>query len=123
MKIKIESDVFNIVERIREIDDRYYIVFNLNTKKYEVHKNGLKSSYCLTIPYSQLDKRTIKLIHDTHVRNSDKIIKSMEENNEKLQVKAVDEAKEINEYKVKELFRYSGAGTSQINNAFKTTWL
>ena len=75
MKIKIESDVFNIVERIKEIDKNYYIMFNLNSKKFEVHKSGLKKSYCLTIPYSQLDIRTIKLIHETHVRNGDKIIK------------------------------------------------
>ena len=74
MKIKIDDDVFNITERIKEIDEGYYVIYNTSSKKFEVHNKYTKNKYCLTIPYSQLDVRTIKLINKTHIRNYKKII-------------------------------------------------
>ena len=45
MKIKIESDVFNIINRIKEIDDGYFIMYNTNSKKFEVHNEKNLNSY------------------------------------------------------------------------------
>jgi len=123
MKIKIESDVLDIIKRIKEIDDGYYIMYNQNNKKFEVHNSHQKRSYCLTIPYSQLDERTIKMIYETSIKNYDKITRELEEGNKKYQEKEIDKVKEINDYKIREILRYSGAGVRDIGSAFKSTWL
>lgn len=121
MRIKIESDVFNIINRIKEIDENYYIVYNTNSKKFEVHNSGNVNSYCLTIPYKNLDVRTIELIHKTAIRNYDKVIKQMDEENERLQEKEINKAKEINDYKIREVLKYSNK--NKVDKAFKTIWL
>ena len=123
MRIKIESDVFNIINRIKEIDDGYYIMYNLSNKKFEVHNKYQKNSYCITIPYSQLDERTIKLINETSIKNYDKIVKDLEQNNKKYQEKEINKVKEINDYKIREIIKYSGANTRVVNEAFKSTWM
>jgi len=58
----IKKDMFNISERIKQIDKNYFIVFNCKTNKWEVHnKMQQGSSYCLTCPYNCLDSRLIFL--------------------------------------------------------------
>ena len=121
MKIKIESDVFNIINRIKEIDENYFIVYNTNSKKFEVHNQRNVNSYCLTIPYKNLDARTIELIHKTSLKNYDKIIKELDDDNEKYKKKEIDKIKEINDYKIREVLKYSS--NKVLNSAFKTTWL
>lgn len=123
MKVKIESDVFDITQRIKEIDDGYFIMFNVNSKKFEIHNKNTKNGYCLTVPYCQLDNRTIELIHKTHIKNYDKIVKSLDEDNEKLNNKQIEKLKEINDYKVREILKYSKVTTKPVDKVFKSTWL
>ena len=121
MKIKIESDVFNIINRIKEIDDGYFILYNTNSKKFEVHNQKNINTYCLTIPYSSLDSRTIELIHKTSIKHYDKIIEELNDDNEKYRKKEIEKIKEINDYKVREILKYSN--NKEVNTAFKTMWL
>lgn len=121
MRIKIESDVFNINERIREIDDGYFIVYNTNSKKFEIHNSKNCNTYCLTIPYKNLDSRAIELIHKTSIKHYDKIITELNDENEKCRQKELNKIKEINDYKVREVLKYSN--NKVIDSAFKTTWI
>ena len=41
MKIKIESDIFEISKRVKDIDENYYIVFDTKKNKYELHRYEL----------------------------------------------------------------------------------
>ena len=123
MKIKIDCDVFDIVNRIKQIDDGYFVMFNTDSKKFEIHNKNTKNSYCLTIPYTQLDVRTIELIEKTHVKNYKKIVEELEVNNEKIQKNALKELKDINDYKIRELLRYSEVATKNLDRAFNTTWI
>lgn len=123
MKIKIESDVFDICERIKKIDENYFVLFNLNSNKFEIHNSKSKNSYCLTIPYGQLDSRAIELLHSTSIRNYDKIIKNLDAENEKNEQQAFEKAKEINDYKIREILKYSNSDNRDFNCAFKSNWL
>ena len=124
MKIKINSDVFNIIDRLKQIDEGYYVMFNTNSKKFEIHNSNTKNSYCLTVPYGQLDLRTLVLVEKTHVKNYNNIIKLIDENNSKKEIENVENLKEISDYKIKELLRYSKIDTEDINNnVFSTTWM
>lgn len=82
MKIKIMHDVYNISKRIRLIDKGYYIVYNTSTHRFEVHNSSqLGSSYCLTLPYLELDERTLKYVHQTKSENIEKILETIENEN------------------------------------------
>jgi len=107
MKIRIESDVFDIVNRIKEIDDGYYIVLNLKNGKYELHNsNQFDMSYCLTIPYNEIDAKIIDLILSTLISNIDNIIEDIDMNNQEIDNNAVKNVRNYTEYNVREIYKY-----------------
>lgn len=90
--ILIDNDCYFIAQRLKEIDESYFIVFNLFKRVYEVHsKNQQKNSYCFTIPYLTLDDRTIDFAIKTRKENIDKILKEIDENNNKVYKKNIKE--------------------------------
>lgn len=79
MKIKIINDVYNISNRIKEIDRDYYIVFNTSKNNFEIHNSRQKSnSYCLTLPNSKLDAHTLLFVQKTKVKNIDEVLKNID---------------------------------------------
>lgn len=78
---EIESDALDIVGRLKSIDRDYFVMFNPDRHKFEVHSHGQKNTYCLTVPYDALDERTITFVLKTRVQNSDKLFEEMEREN------------------------------------------
>lgn len=122
MRIKIESDVFDICNRIKQIDEGYFVMYNLSSKKFEIHNKNVKNTYCLTIPYKNLDVRVIDLIHKTSIKNYDSIVKVLETENDKIEIKNFEKEKEKSEYKIREILKYSKSDKENIKDAFKTNW-
>ena len=123
MRIKIESDVFDIIKRIKEIDKDYFVVYNTNSKKFEIHNSRLVNSYCLTIPYKNLDARVLNLIYKTATKNYDNIIKEIDIGNEAIEKKQMEKTKEISDYKIREILKYSASDNKNIGKMFKTKWM
>lgn len=81
----IESNVYHIPERLREIDPEYFIVRNHKTHKFEVHHWGQKDgTLSLILPYDELDQRTIERVRSTRIEYIDRIISEMDKHNERL---------------------------------------
>lgn len=83
MLIEIKHDVFYVVERLKEIDFKYFILYNTDNKKYEIHHSGQSDTYCLTVPYDELDARTVNFVNQTRVENRDRLLKELDEENRK----------------------------------------
>lgn len=81
----IKNDIFNIAKRLKSIDKKYFIVFNNDRNKYEVHYSRAKNTYELTIPYETLDARTINFVLKTRIQNKQKIFEEIENSNKKLE--------------------------------------
>ena len=81
----IKNDIFNIARRLKFIDKKYFIVFNSDRNKYEVHYSRAKNTYELTIPYDTLDARTIDFVLKTRIQNKQKIFEEIENSNKKLE--------------------------------------
>lgn len=82
MKIRIESDVYNISKRVKYIDKDYYVVYNTSTGKFEIHNSSqIGSTFCLTLPFKELDERTLEHINETKSENIEKIISKIDHNN------------------------------------------
>ena len=45
MLIEIKHDVFYVAERLKEIDFKYFILYNTDKKKYEIHHSGQTDTY------------------------------------------------------------------------------
>ena len=84
MLIPIKNDLYEISDRVCEIDSNYFIVFNDAKNKFEIHNKSQKNTYCLTVPYKKLDARAIDLVQKTKIENAEKIYNEIELQNEKL---------------------------------------
>ena len=82
MNIKICGDVYNISKRIKDIDRDYCVVYNTSKQVFEIHNsNQIGSSYCLTLPYHELDERCLKYVLKTQSVNIDEILEQIENDN------------------------------------------
>lgn len=80
----IENDIYDISNRIREIEDGYFIVYNRAGNVFEVHSTLNKGldTYCFRVPYKELDYRTLQLCRETNIAmHGDRIYKKMKEEN------------------------------------------
>ncbi len=117
MKILVKSDVFNICNRIKKFDASYYIVFDNALNKYQIYSSKLTQvvelisgrvlSYVSTIPYAELDVRTLQYLYDTSIENLDKLIDRLDADNQMLeqtnQLKLKQQSLMIAENKLRQL--------------------
>lgn len=93
MKVQITHDVYDISNRIKKIDRNYYIVYETSKNKFEVHNSQqIGSSYCLTIPYDQLDERVLLTVRSTSSTNIEEILNKVENDNKTLESTTKDSA-------------------------------
>ena len=96
MKIRIFHDVYNISQRIKNLDRYYFILFNTSKGKFEVHNSSqLDSTYCLTLPFNQLDERTLTYVYQTMSTNIEKILENIE--NENRQKESAEKSSALNQ--------------------------
>lgn len=82
---EIKSDCCDIVKRIKAVDENYFVKYNLESHKFELHNRAqVKNTYCLTFPFETLDERAYIHTLKTRVQNSEEIFKFLEEENRKL---------------------------------------
>ena len=124
MKIKIESDVFDIVKRVKEIDDGYFIVYDTDKLKFELHNYYQFNTYCLTIPFDDIDDRILELIYLSSVTNIDKIIEDIDKNNIAIENNNTQSMKEYGDYILREIYAFANNSSKEYNvqNAFSSIW-
>ncbi|MBE5735894.1 MAG: hypothetical protein E7356_00850 [Clostridiales bacterium] len=123
MRIKIESDVFDITDRIKEIDDGYFIVFNTLTSQYEVHNYKQENTYCFVVNDVAIDKRVLDKVYDTSIENIDNIIDDIAKNNIGVSKNCNEKILEQSAYQIREIYEYASSASRPIgDNVFVTEW-
>lgn len=124
MKIEIESDVFDIIKRIKDIDKNYYIMYNLDNCKYELHYRGLPNTYCFTCPFDNLDKRFIDLVYKTNIQYIDNIVEDIDNNNVKLEQEYNNKVNSQTNYQLREIYNFSNNSSKNLDDvkAFTSVW-
>lgn len=103
----IISSVHNIPQRLKQIDKGYFLVRNHETQQYEIHhREQIGDSFCLTIPYKELDERTLQRVRETRIEYIDKIKEEIKKNNEALEAASEKRQKDKAETIIKEVYRY-----------------
>lgn len=109
---ELKTNVYLIPERIREIDRQYRVVRNLKDKRFELHHLGqfekTGNSFCLVIPYSELDARAVEFVNRTSIRNRNlqRELREMEEENEKKKAKKEADRKEQTTREATEILKF-----------------
>lgn len=123
---KLNTNVYQIPERLLEIDAGYFVVRNHRKKTFEVHhKDQPHTTFCLTVPYAELDARTVELVRKTSVSNMNRLIREMDEHNQKLE-KTMGNFGEESSEKTKEVLSYLNTHESREwvdEKAFSTRFL
>ena len=85
-KVMITNDVFDIANRIKEIDNDYFVMYDKKLCRFEIHNKRQKpDTLCLVLPYDTLDCRAIDKVLSTRVEYVAKQLEQMDEYNQKLQ--------------------------------------
>ena len=83
---KVTGDLYSIADRLKEIDNGYFIYYSYKNKRYEVHnKNQRGQTLSLVLPYKTLDERTIRLVRKTRSERMKSLIEEMERENARLE--------------------------------------
>jgi hypothetical protein len=101
-------------------------MLNKRKQRFEIHHSKQPfNSYALTVPYSELDARTIHLVCETRRENRRKIIAAMNAHNEKLLLDMENKATDEFGQRLKGHYRYLDAhATDRIpENANTTRWV
>lgn len=84
---EIESDCLDIIKRLKEIDEDYFVKFEPSSQTFQLHnRSQKKNTFCLAFPFDTLDERAIDLTLKTRVQNSDEIFREIEESNRELEI-------------------------------------
>jgi hypothetical protein len=82
----VESNVYDIPQRLKAIDPGYFVLLNRYTGKFEIHSSNHPTlTYCMTVPFEGLDGRAIELVEKTRRQDNDQMIREMDAHNEKLE--------------------------------------
>lgn len=123
MKIRIEEDLFDIVSRIREIDDGYFVVFDDSKNCFEIHNSKQINTYCLTVPFDTLDSRCIDLVNSTSTRYFDNIIYDIDRNNIKVEENNKNNLKSQTDFMLREIYDFCNNSSKKFNEiSFQTQW-
>ena len=95
MKTLVKSDVYNICKRIKNFDANYCLVWDSQLKIFQVYSTmpfsevqyiqGAPLCYVCSLPYAELDWRTIRYLYDTRIDNIDDIINQIDNSNMQLE--------------------------------------
>lgn len=81
----VTGDLFSIADRLKAIDDGYFVVLDKHTGTYEIHNRFQRgNTFALKVPYPSLDARTVELVRKTRVENAARILAEAERENAKL---------------------------------------
>lgn len=91
MTIEIKDDLYSIAARLKELSPDYGIVFDTDRQSFVVTQNG---SPVLTVPYDELDERTLRQVVYTRSDNIKNVVADIEKNNKNIAERSVKRAQD-----------------------------
>jgi len=111
----IETNVYDIPQRLKEIDPGYFVVYNHADHEFEVHrKEQIGNTFCLSIPYSELDCRTLNRVRETSIARTKIIMDQIEKEQIQREISASTKMNDDISAQLREIHRYV-APKSQVS--------
>lgn len=106
-RIPVISHVTDIPVRLKELNRAFFVMFNTKKQKYEIHCSDQPfSTLACVLPYDELDARAISYVREHSNERLEKIVREIEDYNERLAAKAEAEMIDKANYKMREVFNY-----------------
>lgn len=77
-RIAVTGDALSIVERLKELDERYFIMLNRKTQKFEVHVRGQRCTLGCELPFDRLDARAIEYVRAHDSSRIEELVREMD---------------------------------------------
>ncbi len=124
MKIKIESDVFDIAKRVKQINENYYILFDTSKQKFELHSKEQQNSYCFSYPFQNLDNRFLDLVYTTNIKYIDNIVEDIDNNNREIEQREKQKTKSQTDYMLREIYSFANNSSKELDDkkSFSSIW-
>lgn len=124
MKIEIESDVFDVIPRLKEIDDGYKIMLNLDNGKLELHNEKQKNTYCFTLKENEILPSLICDVIASDIRFIDNIMQEIDKSNMKAEHENKNKINDYTSYMSREIFNFANVSSKvySADKVFKTVW-
>lgn len=105
---RITGDLYDIADRLKEIDPSYFLIYNTELDRYEVHSDkNIHSTLCLVSPYKYLDQRLLALVRETRRERARQLFAEMERTNAAIEQAAQKEQEEKNREVLSEIVKYA----------------
>ena len=103
---EIGGDLTDITRRLKEIDESYFVLRERKSGYLSLHSSAQKGgTLALSLPYKQLDCRTLELARRTRHERAAQLMKEMEERNDYLERAAAYERAKQAERKTEQLLK------------------
>lgn len=124
MKIEIESDVFDVIPRLKEIDGGYKIMLNLDNGKLELHNEKQTNTYCFTLKENEILPSLIYDVIASDIRFIDNIVLEIDKRNIETENENKNKINDYTSYMSREIFDFENMSSKvySANKAFKTVW-
>lgn len=110
----ITSSTYNIPQRLKQIDKGYFVVRNHSTRQFEIHhKDQPFNTFCLSIPWKELDERTLQMVKETSIEYIDNITAQMDKKNEQIGIDGDKKLKDATETVSRNIYKYVKAHESK----------
>lgn len=111
-RIPVLHNVFDIPERLKELDEHLFVMFNHRLQKYEVHDSSQPfTTLAVVLPFDGLDPRAIDYVRARMNHDVIAMVKQIEEENERLEAEKYAEVIDKASYKTKEALKYLDMNT------------
>lgn len=82
---RVEGDLFGIVDKLRAIDDSYFVLRERKSGRLEVHSSAQKgNTLALVLPRKRLDSRDIEYVRYTRSERKKELLEEMRRENERI---------------------------------------
>ncbi len=98
----ITNDLFNIAKRLKKIDKNYLLVRNKEKHRFELWYNSSFMHRELVFKFDKIDARMLDYVNQSRVEFIDKLIKNIDENNEKIKNNQIEKFKNDSLDKIRE---------------------
>ena len=85
-RIPVTGNALDIPQRLKEMDEGYFVMFNVRHQKYEIwHGSGSGGVLECVLPYDALDARAIRHVREHRIERQEELIREVEAHNRLLE--------------------------------------
>ncbi len=85
-RVPVVSNALNIPERLKEMDEGYFVMFNTAVQRFEIwHRGSGEGILECVLPYDALDARALRHVREHRIERQEQLMREVEEHNRLLE--------------------------------------